>query len=134
MMTIVMDASVAVAFVAPDENSPVAVKALDYLADGIALVPSLFWHELRNALIVCERRKRIRPDQVASFLAQIRSLPMHDAGAGDDHEVLRLARAHGLTAYDAAYLGLALDQRAPLATTDAKLRLAAEREKAALFG
>jgi predicted nucleic acid-binding protein len=35
--------------------------------------------------------------------------------------VFRLARAHGLSAYDAAYLQLALELRVPLATLDRQL-------------
>jgi predicted nucleic acid-binding protein len=39
--------------------------------------------------------------------------------------VLSLARAHRLSAYDAAYLELALRRGLPLATLDDKLRAAA---------
>ncbi len=41
--------------------------------------------------------------------------------------VLALARAHGLSAYDAAYLELAMREGLPLATEDAALRAAARR-------
>ncbi len=46
--------------------------------------------------------------------------------------VLALARAHGLSAYDAAYLELAMREGLPLATEDAALRAAAERVGVAL--
>jgi predicted nucleic acid-binding protein len=42
-----------------------------------------------------------------------------------DFKVLRLARAHRLSAYDAAYLELALRRGLPLATLDDKLKAAA---------
>ena len=42
-------------------------------------------------------------------------------GAGSDGAVLALAMAHGLTAYDAAYLALAQERSLPLATLDQKL-------------
>ncbi|MEQ1930925.1 MAG: type II toxin-antitoxin system VapC family toxin [Parvularculaceae bacterium] len=132
-MTIVIDASIAAAFVLPDEQSDIADKALRYLISDVGFVPSLFWHEIRGLLVASERRRRISADEIAVFLVQLRSLAVHDSGAGDDHEVLRLSRAHGLTAYDAAYLALALWERAPLATTDKNLRAAAAREGAALF-
>lgn len=42
--------------------------------------------------------------------------------------ILTLAEHHGLTAYDAAYLALALEQQSPLATLDRRLAEAAARE------
>jgi predicted nucleic acid-binding protein len=47
-------------------------------------------------------------------------------------QALGLARAHGLTAYGAAYLALAARERAPLATLDDGLRDAARRVGVAL--
>jgi len=47
--------------------------------------------------------------------------------------VLRLARAHRLSAYDAAYLELALRRSLPLATLDDKLRVAASAVGVAAF-
>ena len=46
--------------------------------------------------------------------------------ANDD--MMRLARSHRLTAYDAAYLELALRKGAPLATLDRRLAEAARAE------
>jgi predicted nucleic acid-binding protein len=47
----------------------------------------------------------------------------------DDHQtIVRLARRHQLSGYDAAYLALALAQAVPLVTTDAKLKQAAAVE------
>jgi predicted nucleic acid-binding protein len=48
--------------------------------------------------------------------------------------VTRLAIEHGLTAYDAAYLDLALRERLPLATLDKMLAAAARAEKVVLLG
>jgi predicted nucleic acid-binding protein len=53
----------------------------------------------------------------------------------DNEDVLmQLARTHQLTAYDAAYLELALRKGHPLATPDAKLAIAARSEKVPLLG
>jgi predicted nucleic acid-binding protein len=47
-------------------------------------------------------------------------------GAESRGSVLSLARGHGLSAYDATYLELALRRGLPLATLDRRLRAAAE--------
>ena len=51
-------------------------------------------------------------------------MKLDDAPRGD--MVLRLARRHGLTAYDAIYLELASRERRALATLDKRLRRAAK--------
>jgi predicted nucleic acid-binding protein len=73
------------------------------------------------------RRKRISFDQVDGFLARLRALPI-DAAQPNPSEIFALpilARQHGLTNYDAAYLSVALSSNLPLATTDSNLRRAA---------
>ncbi|WP_426239734.1 PIN domain-containing protein [Pararhizobium sp. DWP1-1-3] len=47
--------------------------------------------------------------------------------------MIGLARAHQLSAYDAAYLALAITEGLPLATLDKKLRQAAAAEAVQLF-
>ena len=47
--------------------------------------------------------------------------------------VLPIAREYKLSAYDAAYLELAIRHGAPLATLDAKLRKAARKAGTAIF-
>ena len=53
-------------------------------------------------------------------------------GARALHETMSLAREHRLTAYDAAYLELAMRLGLPLATDDRSLRVAAERRGCSL--
>ena len=95
-------------------------------------MPSLFWHEARNILIIAERRGRIAAGEAAASMGRLRRLPLEDAGAGPDGAVLALAMAHGLTAYDAAYLVLARERGLPLATLDQKLAGAARLGKGSL--
>lgn len=52
----------------------------------------------------------------------------------DERMVLKLARTHGLSVYDASYLELALRAEIPLATLDTQLATAAFAEGAALIG
>ncbi len=132
-VTVVLDASVAAAWLLPERDSD-AAEALIAGLSGRPPVPSLFWHEARNILIMAERRGRLLAGEAAAAMGRLRRLPLEDAGSGSDGAVLALAMAHGLTAYDAAYLALARERGLPLATLDQKLAAAAHREVVALLG
>lgn len=133
-MTVVLDASIAAAWLLPDEEASGAAERLIAALSQRSPVPSLFWHELRNILIMAERRGRIVAGEAAAAMGRLRRLPLEDAGACSDGMVLALATAHGLTAYDAAYLALAQERGLPLGTLDQKLAGAARREGVPLLG
>lgn len=128
----VIDASVAASWCFPDEASPVADAALRRLDEDGALAPSLFWFELRNVLLIGERRRRITKTDTARFLGFVRDLPLEVDSDPDGNLALSLARAHRLSFYDAVYLELA--QRKALATLDNALIAAARAEKVSLIG
>lgn len=132
----VIDVSFVLASVLPDEDGASVDSAMDRLLAEGAVTTDLFWHELRNALLMAERRKRLAPGSAETEIAAIRALPIDTAPSPADAHVLALARAHALSAYDAAYLHLAILRSLPLATLDEKLaRAAASAEVAALdFG
>ena len=132
-MAFVPDASIAAAWLLPDEEAALADLALDRLAGETACVPSLFWHELRNLLLSAERRGRIDEHHADASMARLRRLPIHCPGEAEDHHVLALARRHRLTAYDASYLALALREGCPLASLDRRLNDAAAAEGVAPF-
>jgi predicted nucleic acid-binding protein len=126
-MPVVLDASAVVGLALDGEASDAAQRMLDHTVAHGGVVPTLFWYELRNALLMAERRGRITPDGVAAFLADVALLPIAVDDLPRDAVVLQLARQHGLTVYDATYLELAMRIGAPLATLDAALRVAAGR-------
>jgi predicted nucleic acid-binding protein len=132
-MTVVVDASIAAAWLLPEEDSD-AAEAVIMALSGRPPVPSLFWHEARNILVMAQRRGRIVAGEPAAAMGRLRRLPLEDAGAGADGAVLALTITHGLTAYDAAYLALAQERGLPLATLDQKLAQAARREGVTLLG
>lgn len=128
----VLDASIALAWCFPDENSPIA----DYVADsfknnGIACVTSFWPHEVLNALLVGEKRKRISEKLIQLFLDDLAKLSIVVDKPQPAHEVFTktqaLCREHGLTTYDAAYLELAIRNKLPLATLDKALQNAAQK-------
>jgi predicted nucleic acid-binding protein len=127
---LVVDASVALAWCFKDEAAP-ATDALVTLVhrDG-ATVPGHWLLEVTNALLVAERRGRIAPIDVTSHLQTIEALGVQVDSETNRHvagRILVLARADGLSIYDAAYLELAQRLAVPLATLDGDLAKAARR-------
>lgn len=126
----------AVAWCFEDESTKFTEGVLTSLTGGDeALVPSIWPLEIANALLIAERRRRIVLARVTALLQQIAGLPISVAAIEPRHafeQVLPVARQRGLSAYDAAYLELALRQGLPLATLDAELRRAAKAVGVAL--
>lgn len=127
----VLDASLALALVIPDEHAGQSLTVLSPIRPGARFwVPPLWWYEVANALVVAERRKRLsRVDGVRS-LALYGMLPIQtDAHAVYDvaERVATLAQHYVLSAYDAAYLELAERKGIGLATLDQGLSKAARK-------
>jgi len=123
-MAFVLDSSVALAWLLPDEDA----EALDALADRLeqepAHVPAIWPLEVGNALLMAQRRARIKDDELIRSVSALLALPIDVDSAGSTAlaAVLSIARDLGLSAYDAAYVELAKRLAIPLATLDAKLR------------
>ena len=132
-MPFVLDASISAALGLADEASPIADAAEDRLREDFALVPRIWWYEIRNLLIVNERRQRITADESAAFLQILAAYPIRIEAHEDEQDILRIARQYRLSFYDAAYLSVAERNRIPLATLDRDLRLAAEAAKIPLL-
>ena len=133
-MPFVLDASIAACWAFDDEDHPVAALALERVRTDEAHVPSLWWFEVRNTLIVNERRGRLTESDTAAFLRGLVRLPVTLDRSPKEGVVLALARHRGHTVYDAAYLELARREGAPLATLDAALATAARAELVPLLG
>ncbi len=108
-----------------DEDHPIADLALAELGTGSAVVPPIWWYEMRNSLVLNERRGRISFADCIQFLRELNHLQIEVAGLGDGDEVMDLSRKHGLSVYDAAYLALAIREELPLASLDRPLQAAA---------
>lgn len=109
-----------------DEEEPTATSAMQQVAEEGGVTPRIWWCELRNALLVNERRGRISPQQVSDTLADSLSLGISIDDQYDESLLLELARRYELSAYDAAYLEVAFRRGLALATLDRRLREAAE--------
>jgi len=128
-MAFVLDSSVALAWLLPDEGG----EALDRLADRLqhetAHVPCIWPLEVGNALLVAQRRGRIRDSELARMMAALDRLPVEvdvEGSKAGVRGIAEVARSHGLTTYDAAYVDLAHRRSIALATLDDRLRKVCE--------
>jgi predicted nucleic acid-binding protein len=130
MNALVIDSSVALVWCFEDEASPTSDALLDQVRDEGAVVPGLWHLEVANVLLQTEKRGRITAADIAMRLQLIAELPIDtdsETAARAWREILALARAEGLTIYDAAYLELAIRRGLPLLTKDQALIAAAQR-------
>ena len=130
-MAFVLDASISAVWALSDESNPLATQILDVwvanpLNPDIAFVPSLWWFEIRNLLVINERRKRINSVESSSFLHVLASFPIEIDEEPDEKTIFDLARLYQLSFYDATYLEVARRRALPLATLDKTLKTAAE--------
>ena len=136
MRGVVVDASVALAWCFPDESSEDADSVLQKLKGQTILAPAVWALEVSNGLLVGERQKRLRQPEIARFIGLLGGLSvLQDCQTVSESVayILPLARDYGLSAYDAAYLELAVRHNAPLASLDASLQKAARKAGVPIF-
>ena len=127
-MPFVLDCSVTMAWVFPDEASENTARLRDSLLDDRAFVPSLWAVEVGNVLLSATRRSRIHADEWEMIRASLHALPIEIEPVSTLRvweTALSLADRFNLSVYDATYLELAIRMRLPLATLDKALAAAA---------
>jgi predicted nucleic acid-binding protein len=114
-VTVVDASAVAAVLFAEPEGEPIVASI-----DGALLAPTLLRYEIAS---VCTTKLQREPAHAKLIVSRYRLLPNLDIEFVDpDWETLPLlARQWALSAYDAAYLQLALKRNAPLVTLDARL-------------
>jgi predicted nucleic acid-binding protein len=133
-MPFVLDASIVACWAFVEENHPIADLALERIRTDEARVPALWWFEIRNILIVNERRKRVTESDTVAFLRYLGRLRVMVDRSPEEADVLTLARRHRLSVYDASYLELARRDGISLATLDKQLGAAASATGVNVFG
>lgn len=139
-MSFVLDASVALLWLAPGTNpggAAYAASALAGLKESQAVVPSLMALEIANVVARLESKGVVTEADSQRYITLLGRLNIVVDQATAAHalgDTLHLARRYQLSAYDAAYLELALRTALPLATLDASLAKAASRAGVAIFG
>ena len=130
LIVFVIDASIALTWCFEDEVTD-ATEAIGTRVDAEgAVVPDLWRLEVANALLLAERRGRLKWSSMQQRLELLAALPIAidvETGIRAWTDTLLLARAERLTLYDAAYLELAIRRDVELATLDRDLRRAARK-------
>lgn len=124
----VLDCSITLAWYFKDEANTYADSIRDHFYLAEAFVPAIWPLELANALLTGERRKRSTQSQASRWMGYLDSLPItidYALSPRTLQDILSLARAENLSAYDASYLELAIRRGLPIATLDDKLMTAA---------
>ena len=135
-MSIVLDASMTLAWLFEDEQTDQVLATINHVYMGGASVPPIWRYEVANGLQMAIRRQRITPDYRTRCLDKIDELPITIDPDGVSEiwsTTIKLADLYRLTVYDAAYLELAQRRRLPLATLDAALSKAARESGVDLF-
>jgi predicted nucleic acid-binding protein len=136
MSSAVVDASVVAPFLLADEAGDQSERVLALLTDGVAFVPQHWRLEIANLGLMAVRRRRISVSELNEGIKLLGDFQLSVDPDTDRHawrRTLELAALHDLTSYDAAYLDLAMRRGLQLATRDAKVVRAAEREGVLLF-
>ena len=129
-MSVVIDSSIALTWCFDDEASPQTDRLFERIRDDGAVVPGLWRLEVGNVLLQAEKRGRITAADAMARLGLIGELPISTDGHTPGRawrDILTIARAEGLTTYDASYLELAMRLGLPLFTLDGLLKRRAKR-------
>jgi predicted nucleic acid-binding protein len=132
-MRFVLDASVVITWAMRDEVHPQADLAFTRIQMGSALVPGIWWYEVRNILVLNERRGRIERADAEQFLRDLSAFTIEVRFPQEELQLIEMARRHKLSIYDAAYLALAMREHLPLSTLDKDLVTAARQERVKLL-
>ena len=135
MKRFVLDASVALSWCFEDRQTPLGEAVLAALKRGAApVVPPLWMYEMLNVLALARRKDIMDKAAAATFWNKASRAAAAVENSGDTaSKIMELCERHGLTAYDAAYLELALREGLPLATLDHELQKAARAAGVGLF-
>ncbi len=127
-MPFILDASVVLAWLLPDEKSEIADGIIKRVAEDRIFAPSLLLLEVGNALLQAQRRRRIAAAIRLELLGSFTSLPimLEPISADSMLRAGELAAEQSLSLYDGCYLELAVARGCPLATFDGGLARASE--------
>ena len=137
MTGFIIDASLALAWFLPGEQTQRSEVLLGRTLQDGALAPGLWPVEVANVLLTAERKGRVEASYRVSSLAKLRKLPVEidtETATRAWSKSFDLAHGHNITVYDATYLELALRSGLPLATLDKALAKAATASGVPVLG
>lgn len=124
MKAFVLDSSLAMEWLSKDASATALAKRSLY-DHRVALVPALWRYEVMNVITRWQRQGEVTPAEAALLLSDALQLPFAVVEEGSPDAVVEAAHVHGLSAYDATYLRVAMVTGEPLATLDKSLMRAA---------
>ena len=127
-MTVVLDASVAVCWVVPQAQSDEALALRTRFLVDVWAVPSAWPLEVTYTIQKLRRRRQVTPSAARRAALELATLHVRVAREHTGEAVLSIydaAERFGVSTYDATYLMLAAELRAPLLTVDERLAVAA---------
>ena len=133
-MPLVLDNSVVSGWLLKGQATPYATAIARQLLNDRAVAPALLRLEYTNVLRTACKRGRLTAQQAQAAIADLAALPLDlDQQVPDPAQLLALALRYDLSAYDAAYLELALRRQLPIATQDTALADAARTSGVGVF-
>jgi predicted nucleic acid-binding protein len=127
LITLVLDASVAVKWAMPSAREPLTDESLRLLkryTDGELefVVPDVFWAEVGNVLWKGARQHRWRRDEADAVVADMKA---RDFATVPSRillpEALRIAFGYDRSLYDCLYVALAIESKIEMITADERL-------------
>lgn len=136
--SVVVDASVVLAWILPDESiSPAANKLYQNFAEGkFSLVaPHLLYYEVLNGIKSAVVQHRLDKNLFVESVHQFNHLDVRLESQPEGEDIVILALNLGLSVYDATYIALSQKLNATFYTTDQKLaKITASAVKTKLLG
>jgi predicted nucleic acid-binding protein len=127
VITLVLDASVAVKWAMPSAREPLTDESLRLLKRHVAgevdfIVPDVFWAELGDVLWKGVRQRRWKRDEAESVAADMRARDFTTVSSLVLlPEALKMAFAYDRTVYDCLYAALAVQAKTEMITADERL-------------
>lgn len=127
MIRFVVDSSVAAKWIFPGVDEEFSDEAAQFVTRSAKgefqlLVPDLFWLEMAKILWKAARKGRCTTDTARQGLSYLRTIALETLPTNPLAETaLALALATDRTAYDCAYVVLAVNEKATLISADRRL-------------
>jgi predicted nucleic acid-binding protein len=127
-MIYILDCSFCVSVFLPNEKSEQVLHDFYKIEETDEVyIPSLWWYEVSNVLTVAVRRNRLKHNDVLNIIQLLNSYKfITDSIYGNDYaeKLFEFSQLYELSAYDSAYLELAIRKNGKIGTIDEKLKSA----------
>lgn len=125
MTPVVLDASAALAWLLPSQATATSHRLLEQADEYDFIAPDVFLWEVANVLVAKARGRSLVIGEAFDQLDGIEIALDHPLTDGEVRQLTGVATNAGLSLFDAAYLALAIERRAMLASRDRLLLSAA---------